>query len=277
MKKKWIGLCLLLVFIFGVAAGTSLALETMQVFYFDVDQAEAVLLKGPGFTILIDAGDKGRNDVVPHLQRLDVETIDLLILTHPHADHIGQAAKVLQKFQVAEVWMSGYEHTTRLFEEVLDAILASEADYFEPRRGDVVEFGDLRLEVLNPDTIGKDLHDANIVVRAVYGDVAFLFTGDAEKKTEKKVMASSLPVNVQILQLGHHGSRTSTSLEFLRAVRPSVAIYSAGINNMYGHPHSEVVNRLRIRDIPLYGTDVHGTIIVSTDGVDYYIEVERND
>ena len=241
----------------------------MQVFYLDVGQAESTLLAGPGFTILIDVGDWGRTDVSDHLHRLGVQMIDLLILTHPHADHLGQAIDVLKTFEVREVWMSGYEHSTKLFMDVLGAILDSDADYYEPRSGEKHDFGELTLEILNPAAIGRDLHDTNLVIRAVFGEIAFLFTGDAEKKTEDSMLSRASPLRAQILQLGHHGSRTSSSLNFLLAVRPEVAIYSAGATNDYGHPHSEVINRLRILEIPAYGTDVHGTLLVRTDGAQY--------
>lgn len=255
----------------GIIADPSLALEEMQAYFLDVGQAEATLLRGPGFTILIDSGDLGKSDVITHLTELGVESLDLFILTHPHSDHIGQASNILQKLPVLEVWMSGYEHTTRVFEDVLNAILASEADYYEPRRGDVISFGDLVLEVLNPKEIANDLHDTNIVVRATYGEISFLFTGDAEKKTEDKILTSGLPVQAQVLQLGHHGSRTSSSLNFLLAVRPEVAMYSAELAGVYGHPHAEVVDRLKILEIPMYGTDRHGTILITTDGRSYQI------
>lgn len=256
-------------------SGISQAEASLKVYFLDVDQAEATLLIGPDFTILIDAGDRGNNDVVPQLERLGVDKLDLLIFTHPHADHIGQGAAVLKHFPVEEVWMSGYEHTTKLFNDLLDAILATDAYYHEPRRGEVFNFGDLRLEILHPDKLYSDLHHTNIVMRAVYGDIAFLFTGDGEIKTENSILASGLPVQAQILQLGHHGSRTSSGIEFLIAVDPEVAIYSAGMNNDYGHPHPEVVERIVRLGFDLYGTEVFGTIVVSTDGFDYSIEVSK--
>lgn len=258
----------------GVRVANS-QLENLEVHFLDVGQAEATLLMGPDFTILIDAGNLGQGDVVPHLQRLGVETIDLLIFTHPHADHLGQGVAVLENFPVEEVWMSGYEHTTRLFEDVLDAILASDAFYHEPRRGEVFTFGDLVLEILHPDRIRSDLHHTNIVIRATYGNVALMFTGDAEKKTENAILASGLPLRAQILHLGHHGSRTSTGIEFVLAVDPEVAIYSAGMNNDYGHPHLEVVERIVKLGIDLYGTDVHGTITIVTDGQDYEVQTSE--
>lgn len=274
MGRKWLRHGLVVLLLFMLATGITLASGEMRVYYFDVGQAESTLLLGPGFTILIDAGNLGENDVVGYLQKLQVSAIDLFILTHPHADHIGQAVAVLDSFAVDEVWMSGYEHPTALFEDVLDAILRSDAYYYEPQTGEKFTFGELDLYVLNPAEIGSNLHASNIVVRAVYGDIAFLFTGDAERRSERDMIRQELPLTADVLQLGHHGSRTSSSLEFLLAVRPETAIYSAGVNNSFGHPHSEVLNRLKILDVPTYGTDCNGTIIVQTDGQDYIVYTE---
>ena len=274
MGKKWLSMCLVVLLLVSGATGTVFARDDLYVYYLDVGQAEATLLKGPGFTILIDAGDSGRNDVVEHLEKWHVETIDLFIVTHPHADHIGQGRAVLETFEVAEVWLSGYEHATWLFEDFLDALLESEARYHEPRRGEHFNFGELNLEVLNPSTITTNLHGSNVVVRATYGDVTFLFTGDAERRTERDMLADNLVFEAEILSLGHHGSRTSSSMDFLLAVRPEVAIFSAGQPNSFGHPHEEVINRLAIVEVPMYGTDRNGTIIVWTDGTDYSVYSE---
>ena len=244
---------------------------TLQAYFFDVGQADATLLLGPDFTVLIDAGDYRRNDVVSHLKSVGVQKIDLLIGTHPHADHIGQFPQVLATFPVKEVWLSGDTHTTRTFERALDAILASDAAYHEPRAGELFRFGSLHAEVLNPDHLTGDFHEGSVSIRAVFGDIAFIFTGDAETHTEFGMIGRGHNLKAHLLQLGHHGSRTSSSREFLDAVQPEVAIYSAGEDNSYGHPHDEVVNRILAMGIQLYGTDIHGTIVVETDGKTYNV------
>ncbi len=263
---------LLFMFVVNVCAVSA----QMRVDFLDVGQAESILLRTDEYTLLIDAGDRSRTDVVPYLKERNIEKIDRLILTHPHADHIGQAAEILKTFDVEEVWLSGSEHYTTLYDELLDAILDSTAAYYEPSpRKDGYPFGDLTLHILNPlgaRADGKvDLHDECLVIRAVYGDVVFLFTGDIEKKTENKLLRNDLVLEADILNLAHHGSRTSSSLAFLEAVSPKVAIFSAGRCNIYGHPHKEVLDRLKILQVPVYGTRWHGTITVITDGIDYEI------
>lgn len=247
----------------------------MTVHYIDVGQGDATLLQGPDFTILIDAGRHDRSDVVPYLRSAGITSLDLIIGTHPHADHIGQMDRVIAAFPVKEAWLSGDSHTSKTFERVLDAILDSPADYHEPKAGELFQFGSLSLEVLNPGRLTGDLHEGSIAVRAVYGQVAFLFTGDAEEQTEQAMVQRGHAPTAQILQLGHHGSRTSSTALFLGAVRPAVAIYSAEADNSYGHPHAEVIDRLASLQIPVYGTDCHGTIKVRTDGSTYELLLSK--
>jgi len=247
----------------------------LQAFFFDVGQGDATLLAGPDFSILIDAGRHDRNDVVTHLKSVGVEKIDLLIGTHPHADHIGQFTAVLQNFPVREVWMSGDQHTSRTFERAIDAILDSGAGYHEPRSGEVLELGSARIEVLNPRQINGDLHAGCIAVRVVYGDIAFMLMGDVETPQEHQIIQSGFDLQSQILKLGHHGSSTSTSDAYVLQVRPSVAIYSAGAGNSYGHPHQVVLQRMHGHGVPVYGTDQDGTILVNTDGKRFEVRTSR--
>jgi competence protein ComEC len=199
------------------------------------------------------------------------------VVTHPHADHIGQFDRVLDAFDVEEVWWSGSETTSQTFERAVAALEASTAAYEEPRAGDTARLGPLELEVVNPpEGVGLgDLHDANLGLRVTYGEVRLLFTGDAEAATEARMVDQvGDGLAADVLQLGHHGSRTSTTPAFLDAVDPSVAIYSAGAGNSYGHPHAEVVDRVEAAGIDLYGTDVHGTIVVTTDGERIRVDTE---
>lgn len=163
--------------------------------YFDVGQGDATLLAGPDFTILIDAGRHDRSDVVPHLVAAGMQTIDLLVGTHPHADHIGQFPAVLGQFPVTEVWMSGDTHATLTFERAIDAILASGAAYHEPRAGEVYQIGSARVEVVNPESLTGNLHQGSVSLRIIFGEVAFLFTGDAEAPTEVAMIARGHPLH----------------------------------------------------------------------------------
>ncbi len=249
----------------------------LKVSFFDVGQADATLLQGPDFTVLIDAGDYKRNEVVPLLQRSGVTGIDLLIGTHPHADHIGQFPQILETFTVGEVWMSGAEHTSRTFERALDAILNSDAGYHEPRAGESFRYGSLKIDVLSPTDTGGSFNDTSVSIRALYGNLAMVFTGDAETESEAAMVRRGHDLKAQVLQVGHHGSRTSTTAPFLQAVNPRIAVYSAGRDNSYGHPHPEVIHRLVNAGVEVYGTDIHGTVILVSDGNSIEIRTERRE
>lgn len=250
--------------------------ESLFVHYIDVGQGDSTLLQGPDFTILVDAGRHDRNDVVPYLESVGVDELDLLIGTHPHADHIGQFPEVLDAFDVTEVWMSGDEHTSLTFERAIDAIEASGADYNEPRAGEEYLIGSLEIEVFNPSALTGSLNDNSISFKATYNDFSFLFTGDAEVGAEQAMISAGYDLSSDVYHVGHHGSSTSSTQAFLTAIAPEVAIYSAGQDNSYGHPTAEVVNRIQGMGIDLFGTDVHGTVIIETDGESYAVETERS-
>lgn len=249
----------------------------LAVHFLDVGQGDAALLLHEDARILIDTGDHRGSEVVTALRRLGVDRLDLVIVSHPHADHLGQFDRVLAAVAVDEVWWSGSVTTTRTFERAIDALESSTAAYEEPRAGDRARFGPVEVEVLHPRPGGslRDLHDAMLVVRVTHGDVRFLFTGDAEAAVEARLLADPAGVRADVLKVGHHGSRTSTTRAFLDAVSPSIAVYSAGAGNRYGHPHDEVVARIEAAGIELLGTDRVGTVVVSTDGRAITVRTQR--
>jgi beta-lactamase superfamily II metal-dependent hydrolase len=249
--------------------------DHLNVHFIDVGQGDATLLKGPDFTVLIDAGRHDRNEIVPYLKEQNVKKIDLLIGTHPHADHIGQFPQILKNFSVGEVWLSGDLHTTITFENAVDAILDTNAKYREPRANEKFTYGSLMIEVLHPSELTGDLNNGSIVLRAIFRDIAFMFTGDAEYSAELEIIQSDQNLKSHILKIGHHGSITSSTNDFLSLVSPEVAVYSAGWKNRYEHPHSVTIERMNNFDILIYGTDISGTLILTTDGNTYDIESKK--
>jgi competence protein ComEC len=262
----------------GPATATASIDGELEVRFLDVGQGDATLFVHPEAAVLIDTGRHQASDVVPAVRAAGVDTLDLVVVTHPHADHLGQFDQVLDQLTVHEVWWSGSTTTTQTFDRALAALERSDAAYEEPRAGDTAVLGPLELEVVNPPagTGLGDLHDATLALRVTFGTVRLLFTGDAETATEARMVAwSAATLDADILQLGHHGSSTSTTPGFLAAVDPAVAISSASSSNPYGHPHAEVLDRLTAASIDVYGTAVHGTVTVTTDGRTWSVTTAR--
>jgi len=255
-------------------------LEGLEVHYIDVGQADATLLKfsheGEDYRILIDAGNWNSSSVVNYLNAQKVSNIDIVVGTHPDADHIGQIDKIITTFDVDEIWFSGNSSNSQVFNRVLDAIETKDVGYHEPRAGEVYDIGPLVIEVLNPTGASGDVQNESVSLRITYGDVTFLFTGDTEEEGERKILNSGQNVTADIFQMGHHGSKTSNTSAFLDKVNPKVAIISASENNQYGHPHDEVVNRVKDKGIDLYSTHINGTVIVKTDGNTYKVTTNKD-
>jgi len=261
---------------------------SLTVHYIDVGQADATFIEGPNHNILVDAGRthwNSQNVTVDYLDDLGVETIDLVIGTHPHLDHIGDLEDVLDAFDAGKVWKSGYVHDTATYGRIHDAIEAAknagEIDYLEPRFAHEKTLGQKHLQVLNPTDGFSSIHDASISFILSYGEVDFLFTGDAEEATEAamidRVHDHGWSLDVDVYQAGHHGSDTSSTLAFMEAMMPSTVVYSAGEGNQYNHPGSMFLHNVQTVGATLYGTDVNGTIRVLTDGSTYDVETEAGD
>lgn len=256
-------------------AGEEIVQDGLKVHYIDVGQGDSTLLEFEGFTMLIDAGNWNSTEAVDYLKQQGVQGIDIVVGTHPDADHIGQLAQIVGEFEVGEVWMSGNTSSSNTFLNALQAIEASGSEYVEPRSGDTFDVGSMRIDVLYPDKITGAANEESVSLKMTYGDVRFVFTGDAGVKEEQEMIDSGMDLKAEILHMGHHGSNTSTSPAFLAAVAPEVAIYSAGADNSYGHPHAEVIAAAENAGAKVYGTDVNGTIVVETDGTSYNVLTQQ--
>lgn len=248
---------------------------SLKVHFIDVGQGDATLLEFDGHAILIDAGHWKSTEAVDYLKEAGIREIDIAVGTHPDADHIGQLAQVIGELDVGEVWMPGNPGTSNTYLNVLQSIEASGTDYYEPRAGEVFEVGKMQIEVLYPDELTGDINEESISMKLTYGDIRFVFTGDAGVKEEQEMIGNGTDLQAELLHLGHHGSSTSTGGAFLDAVSPEVAVYSAGADNPYGHPHAEVLAAVENAGAEVYGTDVNGTIIVESDGRSYRVMTER--
>ncbi|MCM2675793.1 ComEC/Rec2 family competence protein [Alkalicoccobacillus plakortidis] len=244
--------------------------------YLDVGQGDSTLVQTSDATVLIDTGRHDRDVIFDHLDELGVDTLDLLIFTHPHADHIGNGDGIIEQYQPDEVWIDGNETTSQVFERLVDALLASDADVVEPMAGDTYTVGSLQFDIVNPgEELTGNLNNDSISFIMHYGDTSFLFTGDAERPSEQRIVDTGLPLQADIYHMGHHGSSTSSHDFFLEEVQPEVAIYSAGENNSYGHPGVDALSRVEAAGAEVYGTIDDGTITIRTDGTSFDIETEN--
>lgn len=255
-------------------------LNDLKAHFIDVGQGDAILLEysttQKKYNILIDSGDWRSSAAVNYLNQLNTKDIDLLVGTHPHADHIGQMDRIINEFNVDEVWMSGEIATTQVFERTINAIEKNNVDYYEPRSGEEFAIGPLDIKVLAPKDNNNNLNNSSIVFKATYGKTSFLFTGDAEKSSEQTMLNSGENLKADILKLGHHGSDTSSTPSFVDAVNPEVGIISVGKKNSYGHPSASVIDQMKKRKIDLYSTSNNGTVVVKTDGQKYNVTTNKD-
>lgn len=267
----------------------------------DIDQGDAVLIQTGAKNILIDTGDdkyyedgkKGKENtqLLTELQKLKIDHIDTLVMTHAHADHIGKADKVIAQYGVKELVYNGIPSTSKYFINALKAAKANGTQKVKVKAGDVLDFGNgVSFEIVSPsqslideDTAAikakkkVDVNNESVVGRLTFGNFAMLFTGDAEGPVEKDMVASyGKKLKCQVLKAGHHGSKTSSTAEFLKLVQPESVVMSLGVNNQYGHPHEALLNRLQKQGIKnIYRTDANGTITIVSDGSSYSITTEK--
>jgi competence protein ComEC len=248
---------------------TSAATKNMYVHFINVGQGDSIYIKAPnGEDILIDGGNKDGSDVVAYLKKQKVKDIEFMIATHPDADHIGGLDEVLKAFPVKNVYAPKVSHTSQAYKEFLTAVKNKKLT-IKTAKADVT----LPVKGINAKFVGpvktysnSDLNDWSAVLKITYGKKSFLFTGDAEARAEADMVKAKKDLRADVLKVGHHGAKTSTSTTFLKAVKPTYAVISVGKNNSYGHPTSEVLNRLKSYKVNIFRTDKQGTIIATTNG-----------
>lgn len=257
-------------------APNSLVSGMLKVSFIDVGQGDSILIQTPdGKNGLIDGGEE-ESQALAYLHGHGVTVLDVVIATHPHSDHIGGLIQILKTISTANIVSNGQKNNTGAYEAFLDAALASNAKYYEAKRGDFIPLGGMVLTVLSPNSLdAPDLNQNSLVLKLQYGNAVFLFMGDANQDTDRDLITTGLNLQANILKIGHHASDTSTSPEFLAAVHPQIAVYSAGVGNDYGHPAPKTINLLKGAGVKTYGTDKEGTIVVSTDGTSYRVGTEK--
>ncbi len=246
----------------------------LKVHFIDVGQGDSILIDLGETEVLIDGGGKSPG-VVSYLKSYVDELIEIMVATHPHADHIGGLIAVLAEFEVKEIWHNGDTSTSKTYSEFMSAVNSENTKVIVAARGDVIEVDSLTLKVLNPVEPEESTNNNSIVLHLAFGEIDFLFTGDAEQEAETDMLNTGLVPDVEILKVGHHGSKTASSKDFLTAISPEIAIYMADEGNRYGHPHEETMAALTECGANIYGTDVNGNIIITTNGEVFSLETEK--
>lgn len=240
----------------------------LKVHIIDVGQGDSILIESVGQYMLIDAGEKGKSNVViDYLEDRGVKKLDYVIATHPHSDHIGGLADVIDYFQIGKIIMPDVTHTTKTFENLLDTISKNELKLTKPIVGSEYAIGTASFIIIAPNSsYYDDLNNYSVGIKLIYDENSFIFTGDAETESEYEMLENGINLDADVLKHGHHGSSTSSSESFLDAVSPDITIISLGTDNRYGHPHVEILKAIEERKITLYRTDIEGTIVLESDG-----------
>lgn len=252
------------------ASPVNVGYEDFAVHFVDVGQGDCVLVTSSQGNMLIDAGENGNEaKVISYLHDNGVESLDYVVATHPHSDHIGGMAEVIEEFEIKNVIMPKLSKantpTTVTYEKMLTAIQNSGARVIAAKPNSSYTLGDVAFEVLAPFEQDKNLNNMSVVIRLTYGGHSFLFSGDAEKAVEKQLLKSGCDLSAEVYKLAHHGSSTSNSKAFVEAIDPDIAVISCGADNSYGHPHSEIVDLLKSEGIAYYRTDEAGSIVIGVD------------
>ncbi|BDR67186.1 metallo beta-lactamase superfamily hydrolase [Clostridium tetani] len=240
----------------------------LKVHYIDVNQGDSILIQQDGHNMLIDAGTNATETaVVSYLKHQGVTKLDYVIGTHPHEDHIGGLEKVIDTFQVDKVFMPEINHTTQTFKSVVTSIKNKGLKISTPKVGNNYGLGNARWQILAPVSASYDnLNNYSIVTKLKFGNNSFTFTGDAESLSEGEILQKQLDISSDVINIGHHGSRTSTTQNFLDKINPKYAVISCGKGNKYGHPTQETLNKLKNKGIKVYRTDECSNVIATSDG-----------
>ena len=263
------------------AAPASSAADTLEVNYIDVGQGDCTLIICGGQTMLIDAGENGHEEkVISYLHSKDVGKLDYLVCSHQHTDHMGGLPEVLDEFGAFTVIMprltKAQTPTNKTYTAFLNSVKASGAKVEAAQPGNSYTLGSAKFEMLGPVADdAESLNNMSAVLMLTFEGKKFLFTGDAEREEELEMLAEGRGFDCDVLKVGHHGSKTSSSADFLAAATPEICVIECGADNDYGHPHKQVLERIKEYTSEIYRTDICGDIVITCSGGELNITYER--
>lgn len=283
MRKNKKLLCLLLAFLctlFLVSCGNNNKVveeENLKIHYIDVGQGDSELIQVDGKNILIDAGTSDKK-ALNYLKSIGITSIDYVIATHPHEDHIGSMDDVINNFNVGTFYAPKITTTTKTYENMVKALKSKNLKINVPKVGQELSVGKATLTFLAPNSSKyEDMNNYSVVIKLQYGSKSFIFMGDAEDVSEKEILGKQLDIRADVLKVGHHGSHSSTTQAFLDKVNSKYSVISCEKGNDYGHPHKETIDKLNGKNINVFRTDLQGTIIASSDGEELKFNVNPVD
>lgn len=256
--------------------------SNFSIYYLVVGQGDCTIIKSNESVMMIDTSTQNHSlNIQEALKSLSIRKIDYLIITHQHDDHMGSAKDLIDNYQVDNIIMPKLSEinmvTTTSYENLLKSIVNNKVNAIPATVGESFWLGDATVQILSPSKQDEDLNNMSVVLKVVYGETSFIFQGDAEKPIEKQLLNSDFDLSADIIKLGHHGSNTSSTDKYLKAVNPKYAIISCGADNSYGHPHDEVIERLKKNNIIFYVTAQAGDITVTSDGKNIDVQTQNKE
>ncbi|AVD37688.1 ComEC/Rec2 family competence protein [Clostridioides difficile] len=241
----------------------------LSIHMIDVGQGDSILVQTPtNKNILIDGGDEySKNIINSYLRQKRIKTIDIIIATHPDSDHIGSLDNVIKKFNVNSIYMPEQSTNSESYQNLINSCTDKNLAIQYLYKDDVLNIdNNINIYVLSPSYIQEESNLNSIVFKLTFNNNSFLFMGDAEEENEKEILRSFELNNINFIKIGHHGSNSSSSLEFIKKINPDIAAISCGYKNQYGHPHKEVIDNLKQSHVSIYRTDRIGDIVFYSDG-----------
>jgi len=261
----------------GLLFMANTAYAELAIHFLDVGQGDAAIVLCDGAAMMIDGGEsKYSQFIYSYLRKtLGLEYLDVMIASHPHADHVGGLSAALNACIVGVLYTSETDYPTKAWNNVMKYAEAQGTPVVIPMPGDIFDLGGAEVEILGPLWYSNNTNDLSLIMRITYGNTSFLFTGDAEWDEEHDLVDAGVDLKADVLKVCHHGSNSSSTYVFLRAVAPKYAVISAGGDNQYGHPTEEALGRLADVGAEVYRTDEQGTIVCVSDGENIVFKTER--
>lgn len=240
----------------------------MEVHFLDVGQGDSTLIECDGHAMLIDAGNNNKGTTIQdYLAYQNITELDYVIGTHPDADHVGGLDVIMSSFDCSTIILPDYSKNTETYQEVMDTIQQKDYSITYPVVGKTYSLGSAEFTIIAPDDrLYESANDYSVGILLEYGDTRFVLIGDAEEESEQDILNQKIDITADVYKVSHHGSKTGTTDAFLKAVNPDFAVISCEEGNSYGHPHAEVLNKLRSAGISVFRTDEQGSIIATSDG-----------